>query len=99
MVAPRLKAVVFDLDHAWSGVLGEDGIDGVEVHTGHAAIHRRAVAFADEGLFVGACFKERGLGRQDVFARRATEFPLTLDRVAARAVSWSQGFGSSADRG
>ena len=37
---------------------------------------------------VGLASKNEDSDVRDVFARRATEFPLTLDRVAARAVSW-----------
>ncbi len=89
VVQPRLKAVVFDLDHTlWDGVLGEDGVGGVRISEGHGNLQRRALALADEGLLIGIASKNEDADVVRIFSERAAELPLSLDRVSARAVSW-----------
>ena len=89
VVQARLKAVIFDLDHTlWAGVLGEDGIDGVAVTAGHAALQRHAVELASEGIFLGLASKNEDADVVRLFAQRGGELPLSLEHVSARAVSW-----------
>lgn len=90
VVQPRLKAIVFDLDHTlWEGVLGEDGVEGVRVTPGHAALQRRTMELADEGLFLGLVSKNEDADVVRIFEQRQPALPLAFDRVSARAVSWS----------
>ncbi|CAA9510071.1 MAG: HAD-superfamily phosphatase, subfamily IIIC [uncultured Sphingomonas sp.] len=88
-VAPRIKALVLDLDNTlYDGVLGEDGPDGVRLTAVHAALQQRIVELGREGVFVALCSRNEPGDVQELFAVR-TDFPLRPEHVAATEVSWA----------
>ena len=53
LLAPSLKCIVFDLDNTlYKGVLGEDGIDGIELTPAHHALQKRIFELAEMGFFI-----------------------------------------------
>jgi FkbH-like protein len=85
---PRLKAIILDLDHTlYAGVLGEDGVEGVQLTEAHAALQRAVVAYQEQGVFVAVLSKNELVDAQDLFERR-TDFPLRASHVSAWSVSW-----------
>jgi FkbH-like protein len=87
-LAPRLKAIVVDLDDTlYDGVLGEDGPAAVMLSGGRAAIQRRLVELADSGMLLAVLSRNEPDDVDGLFASRP-DFPLQSDRVSAAAVSW-----------
>ena len=63
---PPVKVVAVDADHTlWSGVVGEDGVDGVEFGPGHTALHRRLLGLQQAGVLL--CLVSRN-EEEDVLA-------------------------------
>jgi FkbH-like protein len=88
-VAPRLKAIVLDLDNTlYEGVLGEDGSAGVRLTEGHAALQRKLVDLGREGLFLAVCSRNEPADVHELFAARA-DFPLRPEHLATMQVSWA----------
>ena len=53
LLRPRLKAVVVDLDYTlYRGVLGEDGVDGLELTDGHRQLQSQLKTLSEQGIFV-----------------------------------------------
>jgi FkbH-like protein len=88
LLAPRLKAIVVDLDNTLhAGVLGEDGTDGVVLTDGHARLQRRLLALRDSGLFLALLSRNEEPDVRALFAARA-DFPLGWDDFLVHRVSW-----------
>jgi FkbH-like protein len=88
-VAPRIKALVLDLDNTlYEGVLGEDGPDGVRLGSDHLSLQQRVVELAEEGIFVALCSRNDPADVERLFAARS-DFPLRLHHVAASQISWA----------
>ncbi|MEW6132912.1 MAG: HAD-IIIC family phosphatase [Pseudomonadota bacterium] len=87
-LAPRLKAVVFDLDNTlWKGVLGEDGIEGIVIDEKFKALHAKAAALADSGLFIGLLSRNEPA---DVDAMLASgRMGHLAEKISARSISWN----------
>lgn len=89
------KCLVLDLDNTlWSGVLGDDGIDGIGVGTGDAAaeahldLQRLALDLRGRGIVLAVCSKN-----DDALARRALRecagMLLREDHFAVLQANWS----------
>lgn len=88
------KCLVLDLDNTlWGGVVGEDGVLGIQVGHGDA----RSEAFFDfqykikalkrRGILLGMCSKNNLSDVQEVFEKRP-EMPLKFDDFAAYEINW-----------
>ncbi len=87
VLQPPLKAVVFDLDNTlWGGVLGEDGIDGLMVDGAYSALHEKAAALAEGGMFLGVLSRNEDVDVRAAFASGRIGLP--AERIAAWSVSW-----------
>jgi FkbH-like protein len=87
-VAPRLKAVVLDFDNTlYSGVLGEDGVDGVRITPAHQAIYGEVLRLRVEGLFIAGLSRNEA-SDVDAFVQQRSEFDLKHDVWSAMSVSW-----------
>lgn len=87
-LAPRLKAIVLDLDDTlYSGVLGEDGPDGVRLTDGHRALQAELVELAQSGVLLVLCSRNEHLDAEQLWARRP-DFPLRWDHFTATRISW-----------
>jgi len=87
MLAPRLKAVIVDLDQTlYEGVLGEDGFQ-VRLSAGHAALQSALKALKDSGVFLGMVSKNAREDVEALFTARP-DFPLRLADFSATEIGW-----------
>jgi FkbH-like protein len=87
---PPLKAVVLDLDHTLhSGVLGEDGIRGVQLTPGHAEFQRYLKSLRQRGIFLALVSRNERADVEALFAERP-DYPLSWEDFSATAVSWGE---------
>jgi FkbH-like protein len=85
---PRLKCIAVDFDNTlYAGVLGEDGVAGVQLTEAHAALQRRLLTLYAEGVFLAAISKNEAADVEQLLAER-TDFPLRREHFSAMAVSW-----------
>lgn len=86
------KCLVLDLDNTlWGGILGDDGIDGIEVHEGsqgnaHARLQQAASALGRQGVILAVNSKNELDLVEQCFAQR--EMPLTRDEFAMVVANW-----------
>lgn len=87
-VAPGIKAIALDLDQTlYRGVLGEEGVRGVELTPGHASLQRDLVALHERGILLAVVSRNEGDDARALFATR-DDFPLRAAHLSASAVSW-----------
>lgn len=83
-----IKAVALDLDNTLhAGVLGEDGIDGVQLTPGHAALQRYIKSLQKRGIFIALVSRNERPDVEALFAQRP-DYPLRWDDFSAIEVSW-----------
>ena len=88
LLRPRLKAVVVDLDYTlYRGVLGEDGVDGLELTDGHRQLQSQLKTLSEQGIFVCAVTKNELDDVQNLLRRRA-DFPLRESDFSHISASW-----------
>ena len=88
LLKPSLKAVVVDMDNTlYSGVLGEDGIDGIKLTDGHAALQKRLKKMAKQGFFLCAASKNEESDVLEMLGKRA-DFPLKKSDFTKLCISW-----------
>lgn len=87
ILAPRIKAVIVDLDQTlYEGVIGEDGL-AVRLTPAHAAIQSALVKLKESGVFIGIVSRNNPEDVKAVFAAR-NDFPLKLSDCSAVEISW-----------
>ena len=85
---PPIKAVALDLDHTLhAGVLGEDGIDGVQLTEEHRALQAFAKDLRQRGIFIALVSRNEQSDVEGLFAARA-DYPLRWEDFSATEVSW-----------
>ena len=90
VLMPRLKAIVLDLDNTlYSGVLGEDGVEGILLNEGFIRFQQSIVKLRDKGIFIAICSRNELVDVEKLFAQR-TDFPLKWGHLSAKAVSWNK---------
>ncbi len=88
LLMPALKAVVVDLDNTlYKGVLGEDGIDGIELTKGHKRLQEKLHQLSQQGYFICVASKNDERDVVEMFEKR-TDFPLRKDDLSKLCVSW-----------
>lgn len=86
---PSMKAIILDLDNTlYSGVLGEDGSEGVAYTAGHHRLHRALKKLSTQGVFLALASKNEDSDVVHLWTER-TDFLLRIDDFADREVSWS----------
>ena len=89
-VLPPVKAVAVDLDNTlYQGVLGEDGISGVELTAGHRRLQESLRLLRQRGVFLAAVSRNERADVDALFAER-TDFPLRREDFSALEVSWGE---------
>lgn len=84
-----LKAVVVDMDNTlYSGVLGEDGVNGVVMSDGHKALQQKVEAFAKQGGFVCVVSKNDARDVEALFCDR-WDFPLKRTSITKVMANWN----------
>ena len=87
ILAPRLKAVIVDLDQTlYEGVLGEDGFQ-VRLSAGHAGLQSALKSLMTSGVFLGLVSRNTREDVEALFAARA-DFPLKLGDFSAVEIGW-----------
>lgn len=87
-VLPPVKCIALDLDGTlYEGVLGEDGIGGVRLSEGHAALQRKLVQLREEGMLLALVSRNERADAEALFAARP-DFPLKWTDLSAIEVSW-----------
>ena len=85
---PPVKAVVLDLDNTLhSGVLGEDGIQGVRLTPGHTEFQRYIKSLQQRGIFLALVSRNERADVEALFAQRQ-DYPLRWEDFSAIEVSW-----------
>ncbi|MBC8095254.1 MAG: HAD-IIIC family phosphatase [Akkermansiaceae bacterium] len=88
LIAPRLKAVVLDLDNTlYSGVLGEDGIEGIQLTDAHRALQSHLAGLRESGVFLALASRNEPVDVENLFQSRA-DFPLRWEHFSSRQISW-----------
>jgi FkbH-like protein len=90
--AARKKVIVVDADNTlWSGIVGEDGIEGIAVDRQYPGlVYRRfqsqLLEMREAGLLLALVTKNNRADIEEVFRRR--EMPLVLDHFSAIRINW-----------
>jgi FkbH-like protein len=85
---PRIKAIAVDLDNTlYDGVLGEDGVGGVQVSAEHEAIYRELLRLRDEGVFLALLSKNDERDFIELCEKRA-DFLLKPAHFSASSIGW-----------
>ncbi|WP_323018061.1 HAD-IIIC family phosphatase [Castellaniella sp.] len=93
LLLPPIKAVAVDLDNTLhAGVLGEDGVDGVWLSTGHKALQNALRVLRTQGVFLALVSRNEREDVEALFVQRA-DYLLRWDDFSIVEVSW----GSKAD--
>jgi FkbH-like protein len=89
VLRPRIKAVALDLDDTlYSGVLGEDGIEGVTLSEAHARLQNLLLRLKQSGLMLTICSRNEEKDVQELFQKRS-DFPLKWHDFAAVCADWN----------
>lgn len=89
LILPPLKAIVVDLDNTlYRGVLGEDGIEGIEVTEGHKELQKLLKKKSQEGFFVCIASKNEYVDVKELFNKRE-DFEIELSDFTKVMVSWN----------
>jgi FkbH-like protein len=87
------KCLVLDLDNTlWGGIVGEDGLDGIQLGSEGAgqafvAFQEYALAMKDRGVILAVASKNNEADARDVFERHP-EMRIKVDDIAVFAVNW-----------
>jgi FkbH-like protein len=98
---PRIKAIAVDLDNTlYDGVLGEDGVEGIHISVGHAAVYKELLRLREEGVFLAILSKndERDFVQ---LCHSRPDFLLKPEHFSATSIGWqtkSEGLDSIAEQ-
>lgn len=82
------KVIVLDCDNTiWKGVVGEDGVMGVEITPAYRALQEFMIAQQNAGMILCFCSKNNEPDVLEVFEKRP-EMPLKLGQVVAWRINW-----------
>ena len=84
-----IKLIAVDCDNTlWTGVVGEDGVDGLVIDAGRRALQREISVQAEAGKIIALLSKNEERDVIDVFSKRP-DMALSLDAVMAKKINWS----------
>lgn len=85
---PRLKCIVCDLDNTlYSGVLGEDGIDGIKLTESHKKLQLALCNLKESGILLAISSKNDQKDVDLMFEKRA-DFPLKASDFISIKANW-----------
>ncbi len=88
MLEPKLKAIVLDLDNTlYSGVLGEDGIEGIQLTEEHIQLQKVLMRIKENGILLAISSKNN---KQDVLEmlEKRKDFPIDKDDFTFIEANW-----------
>ena len=87
-IIPPIKVVALDLDNTLhAGVLGEDGITGVQLTPAHAALQDFIKSLRQRGIFIALVSRNERADVEALFTQRE-EYPLRWQDFSAIEISW-----------
>ncbi|ENE5173041.1 HAD-IIIC family phosphatase [Vibrio cholerae] len=88
LLQPNLKCIVVDLDNTlYKGVLGEDGVEGVQVSEDHIHLQIQLKKLAENGIFLCIASKNDKKDVLDMLAQRK-DFPLKASDFSCIEANW-----------
>ena len=85
---PAAKVLLLDCDNTlWRGVVGEDGVDGIQITQPYLAVQDFAIAQQAKGVLICLASKNREADVLEVFERRP-EFRLNANHIVAHRINW-----------
>lgn len=88
------KCLVLDLDNTlWGGVVGDDGLSGINIGQGDAvgeafvAFQRYAKSLAERGVILAVCSKNEDANAREPFEKRS-EMVLRLEDISCFVANW-----------
>lgn len=82
------KVIVLDCDNTlWKGVVGEDGVAGLEISAGWQALQSFMVAQQQAGMLICLCSKNNEADALEVFEQRS-DMILRLEHIVAWRINW-----------
>jgi amino acid adenylation domain-containing protein/FkbH-like protein/FkbM family methyltransferase len=85
---PPYKVVVLDADETlWAGVVGEDGVDGIQVDQSRRALQEFMLAQRRAGMVLCLCSKNSEEDVRRAFAHHE-DMPLRFDDFIATRINW-----------
>lgn len=89
VVRPPVKVVAVDGDHTlWSGVVAEDGVDGIQVEGAHAALQQVLVQQNECGRLLCLLSKNEESDVHSLFEHHP-EMPLKWTHFVTHCINWS----------
>jgi FkbH-like protein len=83
------KVIVLDCDQTlWKGIVGEDGVDGIEFDTPHLALQNFMVAQSETGMLICLCSKNNEADVWKVFDSRP-EMILKREHIVTSQINWN----------
>lgn len=87
-VFPPIKALALDLDNTLhAGILGEDGIHGVQLTEGHKLLQQSVKSMQQRGIFITLVSRNEQADVESLFASR-NDYPLCWEDFSATEISW-----------
>jgi FkbH-like protein len=87
-ISPPIKVVALDLDNTLhAGVLGEEGIQGVQVTPAHHAFQHFIKSLQQRGIFIALVSRNERIDVEALFAQR-DDYPLRWDDFSVTEISW-----------
>jgi FkbH-like protein len=82
------KVLVLDCDNTiWKGIVGEDGVDGIELTKPYLAIQQFAIDLQQQGILICLASKNTEQDVLEVFEKRS-DMLLKLEHIVAYRVNW-----------
>jgi FkbH-like protein len=87
-ILPPIKAVALDLDNTLhAGVLGEDGIQGLQLTPAHLSFQRFIKSLQQRGILIALVSRNERVDVETLFAQRS-DYPLRWDDFSVTEISW-----------
>lgn len=88
MLKPAIKALVFDMDNTlYNGILGEDGIYGIEITDTHRKIYTKMKELKSQGFILTIASKNEEDDVKEFFIKRK-DFPFKWNDFAVIKANW-----------
>ena len=89
IVGKRKKCIVVDCDNTlWEGIVGEDGISGIQINENFREFQRQLLNWKNTGILLAVCSKNNQADVEDVFNNHP-DMLLSLKDFAAFRINWS----------
>ncbi|MCB0706722.1 MAG: thioester reductase domain-containing protein [Saprospiraceae bacterium] len=86
---PVPKVIVLDCDNTlWRGVIGEDGLDGIEISPAFQAFQRKLLVCHEQGILLALASKNNEAEVLAVFDTHP-DMILTRDHIVAHKINWN----------